>query len=81
MLRCTLASLLPLMNSKKYGKSSLELFHKYTYSFNQAFKKESYYILRELPEDVLKEFFVQRIPSILEEQKKTHNGQEGLVFF
>ena len=70
MLRCTLSSLIPVINSQKYGPKSIDMFNKHMGQFEDIIKKESYYILRELPKVILDKFFVQHIPEILNKQNK-----------
>jgi hypothetical protein len=59
------------MNSEKYRSHGQYLYRKYEPHFHHIFTTESYYILRELPQAILKNFFVDRIPELLEKQKKS----------
>ena len=71
MLRCTLSSLIPLLNSEKYAFMQDELYERHESAFSHILERESYYILRELPKTVLEKFFTGFIPQLLDKQHRS----------
>jgi hypothetical protein len=71
MLRCTIASLIPLMLSRKYGQYTDEFFKQYKKHFDSIIAHKSFYILPELPSAVSGMLFKSLIPAILKGQRSS----------
>lgn len=71
MLRCTVAGLMPLMLSEKYGARAGELFDGNRKLFNDIVRHRSYYILRGLPPVIAGELLEPEVPELVERQGKT----------
>lgn len=70
MLRCTLASLIPLMMSQLYAEKSEEFLAGSRKLFDDVIEHGSYYILRDLPSSIAKELLLPVLPELLRKQTK-----------
>lgn len=73
MLRCTLAGMIPLMASNRYGVLA-DVFYEFRRGdFDHVMKSGSYYLLRELPGHIAARMLLPRAEAILAAQ-----GKDGL---
>ncbi len=70
MLRCTLAGLIPLMNSAKYAAHAAGFFQEKRSAFEAIIEHKSYYILRTLPADIARALLMPVLPALLAKQMK-----------
>ena len=71
MLRCIVAGMIPILMSEKYSGLHENILANSRSYFDSILKSESYYILRYLPPDILKEFAQSHIIEVLKKQRKT----------
>ena len=70
MLRCTVAGLIPLINSRKYANRANVLFQENQQAFAKIIQHKSYYLLRSLPGQMARSLLIPVLPNIKRGQMK-----------
>lgn len=70
MLRCTVASLIPLMLSDQYSEKADELYADNKSLFEGIIGHDSYYLLRKLPKSLARDLLEPVLPELIAKQKK-----------
>ena len=80
MLRCTVAGLIPLMNSRQYAATADTLFRDNLAGFEAIIRHKSYYLLRTLPVKTARTLLAPVMPGITAKQMKNGlwRGKNGV---
>lgn len=70
MLRCTVASLIPLMLAENYKESTEDFYKENKKEFEDIIRHKSYYILRKLPVVIAERLLIPELPCLITKQMK-----------
>ena len=70
MLRCTVASLIPLMLVENYKECTEEFYKEHKKEFDDIIRHKSFYILRKLPVVIAESLLIPELPCLITTQMK-----------